>query len=180
MKREKFYLAGEVKRALSVDGDGWLALVTVGNILRSDDGVGPYIAARLKGRKNLYLVDGGICLERFSLKKLAPHKIERLTIIDAVDFRGSPGEIRLLDLDEVREVCFTTHQLPLTWLVRSLKATQNLPVHFLGIQPAVLSIGQELSPPVRKAAEKIIRFLKRKFPPQEAEEKLCKTEEACL
>jgi len=180
MEREKFYLGSEVKRALSVDGDGWLVLVTVGNILRSDDGVGPYIAARLKGRKNLYLLDGGICLERFSLKKLAPRKVQRLTIVDAVDFRGKPGEIRSFTREEVTEVCFTTHQLPLTWLVHSLKRTRSFPVHFLGIQPAILSVGQELSPPVRRAAEKIIWFLKRKFPPQEAEENLCKTEEAHL
>lgn len=149
-------LTAEIKAALRPTGQGATLLVTIGNALRSDDGVGPYIAARLQTPPPGYcLLDAGDRPESLLHPELEA-KPAKIIILDAADFHGRPGEIRLIPPELIPEQALSTHAFPLNIAVRLLQEDTGALVHVVGIQPRQAGLGEGLSPEVRRAAELII------------------------
>lgn len=96
-------------------------LLCVGNSMMGDDGAGPLLAemcaAQPKG--NWVVIDGGSAPENdiVAIRELRP---QRLLIVDATDMGLNPGEIRIIDPDDIAEMfMMTTHNMPLNYLIGS-------------------------------------------------------------
>ena len=74
---------------------GRVCVLGIGNRLWRDDGVGSLVAEALQDRPELDAVDGGMVPENY-LERVLGGRPETVLIVDAVDFDGRPGELRLL------------------------------------------------------------------------------------
>lgn len=133
-----------------------VAIIGVGNYLRSDEGVGIHAAASLEALKwppDVELIDAGTpgvaLLHMIDGRDLA-------IIIDCADFGGKPGEILTFDPDELRrdenaEVSLhATDLLSALHLARSAGSCPKRTV-IVGIQPKSIDMGTKLSPEVSAA-----------------------------
>jgi hydrogenase maturation protease len=131
-------------------------IVGVGNVLRGDDDLGPELVAKLPGRTEAGLLDGGETPEDLldQIVQLAP---SRLVIADAVALGGMPGDAALLESDQLgKRIAVSTHNLSLLMFIKYLK--ERLPgmdVKILGVQPKSIDFGRGLCPEVRAAVENL-------------------------
>lgn len=137
-------------------------IICVGNTLRSDDGVGPYIASHLNNSKLLAVIDAGYDPENF-IEETAKLKPGRIIIIDAADFGGKAGEAKVIDERDIPESSLSTHAIPLKVIYHILKEDTASEIKFIGIQPKEVRHGEYLSPEVRAAADEIIAKIKKEF-----------------
>lgn len=126
----------------------------LGNTVMSDDGVGPRVVERLRQSGSLpsgvELLDGGtLGLD------LLPYLqgVARLIVVDAVETGSTPGSLVRLAGDDVPvalETKLSPHQMGLKDLLAVARLMECLPetIVLIGIQPACLEMGLELSDPV--------------------------------
>lgn len=136
--------------------EGRNLIITVGNTLRSDDGVGPYIASRLKVHERVAVIDAGTRPENV-IDEASSLKPDMIIIIDAADFGGVPGEMRLIPEELIPETTVSTHSIPLCVITQLLRNDTHASVFFIGIQAKTMALGESLSPEVKKAADMLIR-----------------------
>lgn len=146
----------DVTRAILPDDAPENVLFTVGSVLRGDDAVGPFIAKLFKedNPEGWMLVEGDQTPENELgyLRRLHP---KRIVMIDAADMGLSAGEIRLIKAEDVStSFLFTTHSMPITYLLGQLEAACDELV-FIGVQPAQTEFFAPLTESVRKSAKMI-------------------------
>ena len=129
-------------------------LLCVGNSMMGDDGAGPLLAEMCAANPqgNWVVIDGGSAPENdvVAIRELRP---ERLLIVDATDMGLNPGEIRLIDPDDIAGMfMMTTHNMPLNYLVDQIKDDVG-EVLFLGIPPDIVGFYYPMTPPVKEAVE---------------------------
>ncbi|MHC9542324.1 MAG: hydrogenase maturation protease [Vulcanimicrobiota bacterium] len=133
-----------------------LLLITVGNDLRGDDGVGPYIAKNLSpAGRDFFLIDAGERPENILDSAVATGARE-VIIIDAADFGGSPGEARLFGIDAIPETTLSTHTFPLPVIARLMEKDMRCTVRFLAIQAVTFAFGAPLSEAVKETADELV------------------------
>jgi len=136
-------------------------LVTVGNEMMGDDAVGPLLADMLRREplEGWDLLDGGNAPEN-QLWRIREMNPEHTLIVDAAEMGLEPGDIRLIDPTRVDDpFIMTTHTLPLTYLMLSLR--EFVPkVELLGVQPRVVAFGYPVYPEVKEAVARIYESLK--------------------
>ncbi len=136
-------------------------ILGVGNLLMSDDGVGVHAVRRLEARAlpaGVELVDGGTCgldlLQYFE-------DVDRLIVLDAANLGREAGAIVRLEGDDVPAFLalkVSPHEINLPELLFSAKLTGIYPrqVVVLGVQPATIETGVELSPPVAARVDVLV------------------------
>ena len=154
-------LTAEVSKVLK-PVTGLTVIITVGNTLRCDDGVGPYIAAQLESNKSLVVIDAASNPENF-IDEISALKPQRIIIIDAADFGGTLGEIRAVDRENIPESSISTHLISLGVIASILKEDCGAEIKFLGIQPKDVNFGEGLHEEVREAADLIVAKIKKEF-----------------
>jgi hydrogenase 3 maturation protease len=132
----------------------------VGSDLKSDDAAGLRVAERL-ARLNLPGVHALVCgtapeNAAGEIRRLGPSD---LVIVDSADLGEAPGTARLVPLEKVGGVSFSTHALPIRVLSDYLRAEVGCRVTILGIQPRSLRFGETLSPEVERAVEGVVLAL---------------------
>lgn len=137
-------------------------LLGVGNISRGDDGVGSLLVRKLTGRVQACCIDTGIAPENF-LEKIVRKKPDAVLIVDAADFGGSPGEIRLLEPGQLTSGGLSTHALSLQMACDYLQLSIPVEVRLLAIQPAQTHSG-ELSGPVQASLDVLINLFMELLP----------------
>lgn len=145
----------------SLTSDRRLAIVGVGNEMRSDDAAGVLITRSLLTHQpeidstHVLILPAGHAPENVTgaLRRFAPHLV---LLVDAADMGAAPGCIRWLDMHEIDGVSAVTHSLPLTMLARYLNLELSCEVALLGIQPVNLQMGEGLSLEVSQAVVEII------------------------
>jgi hydrogenase maturation protease len=129
----------------------------VGNLLQSDEGVGPQAVERIgRGYRlppQVSLIDGGTSAMEL-LDDLAHAGL--LLIIDAVAHGAEPGSIRILEGDEVPRfftLKLSPHQVGLSDVLATLQLSGESPREtvIIGVEPASLALGMDLSAPVARA-----------------------------
>ena len=67
-------------------------ILTIGNMLKGDDAIGPLLYEQLKGRISAEIIDAGTVPENYiqTIIKKAP---EALLVIDAIDFAAPAGTV---------------------------------------------------------------------------------------
>ncbi len=148
----------ELKRNLR----GKLVILGVGNRHRADDGAGPrlidLLSERIPPEKRELLIDGGEKPENYLelLKELQP---DSLLIVDAAEFNGRGGELRVIGKGEIDEFTLSTHTLPLSLLIQLIEMEVGFTPVLLGIRPEKLDFSDNLSSAVEKALNAIAEFL---------------------
>lgn len=142
--------------------DGLSIILAIGNTLRSDDGVGPFIASQLDSNDKLKVIDAGSNPENI-IDEITGLKPKNIIIVDAADFRSEPGAVEIVDKENIPETTLSTHTIPLKVIASILAADTKAKISFLGIQAKSLELGGKMCEEVRLAAFEIIKEIKRKF-----------------
>jgi hydrogenase maturation protease len=154
---------------------GPLAVIGIGNILLSDDGLGVAIVERLAQDAaaaldaqepwlppDTDLIDGGTGGMTL-LPQVAGTRA--LLIVDAVDFGLEPGSIRILTGDGIGaayQTHLTAHQVGASDLIAAARLSGVLPaaVALVGMQPGTLETGVGLSPAVAAALPEAVAVVR--------------------
>lgn len=131
-------------------------LLCVGNCMMGDDGAGPLLAEKFRAapQGEWVLVDGGSAPENDigAIRELRP---ARLLLVDATEMGLNPGEIRIIDPEDIAEMfMMTTHNMPLNYLVDQLREDVG-EVIFLGIQPDIVGFYYPMTDPVKRAVDTV-------------------------
>ena len=148
----------EFEDALSSFLAGRVCLLGIGNRLWRDDGVGSLTVEALQDRPEFCAVDGGMVPENY-LETVASRHPDTVLIVDAADFNGRPGELRLLQPGEIASCGLSTHAGSPALLAEYLQARTGAGVGLLAIQPGNTSEGNELSPEVAAAMRDLVQAL---------------------
>jgi len=135
---------------------GKVLILGIGNTLRSDDGIGSILAVRLQDKIPHIVYDAGSSPENY-LGKIVKDKPDTILLIDAVDFGGKAGEIRMLEGEDIQTVnFFSTHDASISLAISYLKnSLKDVGIFVLAIQPKILAFGDKLSPEISKALKEI-------------------------
>ena len=133
---------------------GTVVIACVGNEIRGDDGVGPYVSRLIKEVGRVHVVDCGETPENY-LGVITRFKPEKVVVIDAAEFGGKPGEIRLVKKSEIAGGGPSTHDAILTLFTDFIEHETGAETFFLAIQPAGTKVGAGLSPHVEAAGRRI-------------------------
>jgi hydrogenase 3 maturation protease len=139
---------------------GRVVIACIGNELRGDDGIGPFIAGLIAPSESLTVVNCGETPENF-LGVIARANPEKVLIIDAAHFRGRPGEIRVIDKDSIAGGGFSTHDAILTLFANFIEEQSGARIFFLAIQPEQSEVGAGLTPEVEAAGREIADTINR-------------------
>jgi len=138
-----------------------IAILGIGNDLRSDDGLGPYIANTLEfDNPNVMIENVGSVPEGFA-RPLAEFGAKRIIMIDAADMRKPPGHIELVTKDRIGGISISTHSMPLSFLMMYLEQETGGKSILLGVQPKSIQFGEGLNPEIQEVAEDIIASFER-------------------
>ena len=138
--------------------EGRVCLLGIGNRYHHDDAIGPYLAEALESRPDYDVIDAGIIPEDY-IETTAQKHPDTILMVDATDFGGEPGEVRLLYPENVAYSGASTHAGSLRMLAEYMHARTHARVALLAVQPADVSDGKGLSPPVSKTLGDLLDVL---------------------
>ncbi len=128
----------------------------VGNVLRSDDGVGVFIVSSIECKEHISTILVEVSIENY-LAKINSLSPDILIIADCLDFNREPGYVDIIPIWKTKEFTISSHNISLKRVSEFLK----MEVYVIGVQPADLRVGEYLTPAVRDSAEKIIKIINR-------------------
>ena len=141
-------------------------IVGVGNALRGDDGVGPFVAEALAAKghaAHVHAGDGTGLIDLFETH-------DEIVLVDATRSGADPGTLIVLDAIAGRLPAdlfhYSTHRFGLAEAVETARALGTLPESLLvyGIEGADFSAGDQLTAAVRETAEKLIARITEMLP----------------
>lgn len=133
--------------------DHKILFVGIGNVLKSDDGVGVFISNRIKESSTIQKLTVEVSIENY-IGKINAINPDVLILIDCVDFGKTPGYFNLIPADELKDYTLNTHNISLKRISELFK----MPVYILGIQPQSLDFGEEISETVLNAVHEILEI----------------------
>ncbi|WP_304124811.1 hydrogenase maturation peptidase HycI [Methanosphaera cuniculi] len=139
----------------------------MGNPLRGDDGLGPLLSEKLyeklvnitdKNTDNIYLLNCETTPENdtSTIRQLKPSHI---IIVDAVEFDTTPGEIIIIDKNQIDEFNVSTHSMPISFLINYIEKTIGSKVMIIGIQPEEMLLINKISTPVKESVETLSNII---------------------
>ena len=140
-----------------------LIVLGVGNELKSDDGVGPFIIKKLIAenieKDNLLFINAETVPENFT-GKIRKEKPTHVIIVDACLMGGKPGDIKIVDKDDFVNIGLSTHSMSLSYFVKYLDKDSDFKIIFIGIEPETMDWGETPTESVEKTAFEFIELLK--------------------
>ena len=142
-----------------------LIVLGIGNDIRGDDGLGPYIINQLTDLKesngdldNIHLINGGSVPENFTglIKKIGP---SHMIIVDATLMNEEAGFIKIVNKEDISNVSISTHSMSLSYLIKYLEQDIDFKLIFIGIQPENMDLTFELSDKIKDSSDVIVDLL---------------------
>ena len=146
----------------------------IGNELKYDDGVGPYIInklSKLNLNENILLINAQTVPENFT-GKIRKENPSHIILIDACLMGLNQGDYKIVDKDDFADIGISTHSMSLSYFVKFLN---NDNILFIGIEPKSLELidqdslgvlgadlmdfNGELTDNIQKSANEIIELL---------------------
>ncbi|MFH1371382.1 MAG: hydrogenase 3 maturation endopeptidase HyCI [Planctomycetota bacterium] len=134
-------------------------IVGIGNVLKGDDGAGPRLCSILKGKITAKVIDAGTTPENY-IGKIVRMSPKKLLIIDAIDFGASPGTRKIFRTRDIQQFTLSTHCLSPHMFVQAITSEIDTEVFFVGIQPADVQMGRDLSKKVADAVAALANEMK--------------------
>lgn len=151
-----------------------LIIMGIGNELKYDDGVGPYIVSKLNQldlSDNVMLINAKTVPENFT-GKIRMENPSHIILIDACLMGMNFGDYKIVDKDDFSNIGISTHSMSLSYFVKFLNQDNIL---FIGIEPQLMELidqdslgvlgadlmdfNGELTENVQKSADEIIELL---------------------
>lgn len=149
----------ESLKLLRILGGKKTVILGLGNSLKSDDGVGPFICDELsKAALTAEIINAGTVPENY-IQRIIKKEPENLIVIDAIDFGGEAGQIRLLQPEQLNKSAFSTHTLSPHLFIEMIQQSKKVDVYVIGIQPKQIKLGEDISEQVKQTAEQLVREL---------------------
>jgi hydrogenase maturation protease len=139
---------------------GRVLLIGAGNTLRGDDGAGPEIIALLEGKVNASLLDVGEVPESY-FSRILDAQADTIVFIDAANFGTAPGDLAILEAEDIAGCSISTHQMTVDLFFRYIRQNSHAELFALGIQPAHTGFGEPMSPEVAGSVHTIAELLQR-------------------
>jgi hydrogenase 3 maturation protease len=142
-----------------------VVVVGVGSEARGDDAAGMEVVRKLKKvlkSPNVLLIEGGVVPENFT-SQIRRFKPSHIIFIDAADFDAKPGEIVLAEPEAITGQFISTHIMPLSILAKYIREQIGAKIALLGIQPARVHMGAEVSRPVKDSIKQIVEIMLREL-----------------
>lgn len=133
-------------------GDKKVLVLGIGNRSRGDDGVGSYLIKRLQKKVNIPLLDAGDVPEN-SISRIEASGANMVLIVDAADFNAFPGEIALIDFEDIKKNGVSTHSADLDLLFKVIPKSKRPEALLVAVQPGSTSTGKGLSEAVRNSLD---------------------------
>ena len=141
-----------------------ILILGVGNLLLSDEGVGVHVAQRMMKMDwppEVQVVEGGT--DGFGLVNFITGA-DRMILIDAVKGGGQPGSIYRFEIEDCPPYpdIFKTsvHQISILEVINLSGLVGSTPhTTIIGIEPASVEMGMELSPSVEAKLPKLIHMI---------------------
>ena len=132
------------------------AVISVGNKIKSDDDIANLVLEKLPENPRMLKISGGINPENHikTVKEFLPDVI---FFMDALDSGDRPGNVKLLDIGQVKTLNPSTHNIPLDMFTGFFPESRIL---VIGIQPKSLDFGTGLSPELEKKFGNILEIIK--------------------
>lgn len=146
-----------------------IALIGLGNLLLSDEGVGVHIISEMNRcfhiPDEICLLDGGTL--GLDLLPLLEGK-EKVLFIDAVDFQQEPGSMGIIEdvnLPSFLEPKLSLHHVGLSDLLFASSFQGNKPakIVLIGIQPERVEVGLNLSETLCKKVPLVLKLIVKKL-----------------
>jgi hydrogenase 3 maturation protease len=144
--------------------DSKAVILGIGNTLKGDDATGPLVCERLSGKVSARVIDASAVPENH-IGPVLEASPDVLLIVDAVDFGGHPGQIRVCTPDEIHRFTFSTHALSLHLSIDLIRRERKVEVYVVGVQAGRTKLGDCLSPAVREAIGTLADTLTQLFRP---------------
>ncbi len=147
-------------RLEEIAGEGRIYILGLGNTDRADDGAGILVAEDLKSLFpdiSFSEHDGveGVVLDISDRKEKAT-----VFFVDAADLRLSPGSIRVVEKDEIRETEITTHRVAIA-LMASMLESKGKKTAVICIQPASIEFRGKVTKEVSDSVKGLSAILTR-------------------
>jgi len=141
-----------------------VAIIGIGNVLNGDDGIGPHVARLLAAS---YEFPEGVTCEDFGTPgyELTTFIMDRdaVVLVDAVKLKGAPGEVHVVDKDELLKRpmpgVVSAHEPGVREALLNAQFNEVLPKVFklIGVIPEQTESNATLSPVVRDAIPRAIK-----------------------
>ncbi|MFA6434779.1 MAG: hydrogenase 3 maturation endopeptidase HyCI [Elusimicrobiales bacterium] len=154
------FLTDGIKAAIAPKGR--TLLITIGNSLRADDGLGPFVGEQVRCKNPAFLVINAYTTPENIAQTAIDFKPEKIILLDAAHFGGRPGEMRIIPLDLInRQTVISTHSFPLSVTFSIVKEDTGAELVALGVQPASMEYEEGLTPAVKESALSLIEYFSR-------------------
>jgi hydrogenase 3 maturation protease len=144
-----------------LDNASRIAVLGVGSDLRGDDIAGIIAVEQIEkitkqktSQPKMKFFIGATAPENLTgeIKEFQP---SHLIIIDSVHSNVPPGRITIMRPEEIEDVSFFTHKLPIKLMIDYLLQFCNCRVIIIGIQPKDITIGRPVSKEIGQAVKKL-------------------------
>jgi hydrogenase 3 maturation protease len=154
------------QQVIESDTPSKIAIVGIGNNLRSDDAAGILVAQRLmqsrcvQDLKHVLVIDAGHAPENMTgeLRRFMPDVV---LLVDAAEMGEMPGTARWIPMEDLDGMSASTHSMPLSMLAGYLTLELHCDVALLGIQPSSNDFGENVSLVVLQAVDEIVKEMER-------------------
>jgi hydrogenase maturation protease len=137
-------------------GNGKIYVLGLGNTDKADDGAGVLVAEALKKHFPRYSYSEHDGVEGTVLD--LSEKDEELTVffVDAANLKMSPGTIRMVMKEEIKDTEITTHRVAVALMASILKRAGKKSA-VICIQPKAIEFRGEVSDPVKSAIDILVK-----------------------
>ena len=140
-----------------------IVIIGVGNLLMKDEGIGIHAVQALQEEHlppDVKLIDGGTSPDLISYTRAG----DKMIIIDAAKAGGEPGAIYRFKPEDIaaeRGILTSAHEMGVVENLNLMTFTGNKPKELIiiGIEPAEIDWGMELSPKLKERLPKIIEVV---------------------
>ncbi len=143
-----------------------LLIMGIGNTLRGDDATGPKTIDMLYEKlvsmdvdsDDVYLLNAATAPENHTIeiRQINP---SHLIIIDAVEFSSDAGSFIIVDRNQIDTFNFSTHTMPISFLINYLEDSVGCKIMTLGIQPKDMTLVDTISGEVQASIDELCNHI---------------------
>ena len=161
---ESVKLPGSIPMEKGIDlSNPKIAVIGIGNILLSDEGIGVHTVQHMMKHPNMpevEIIDAGTCAD---IMMLISDSVEHVIVIDAANGGGDPGDIYRFTPEEIDTAgsMFSLHENNLVAGIKMLPLYNRelKSVIIFGIEPKSMESGLELSPVIALKVPRLIELI---------------------
>ena len=137
-------------------------ILGIGNRLRGDDAVGSILAERLMQKVDNPIIDASDVPENY-LGPVEASAADLVIVLDAADLGATPGDLSLIEMDQLKDISISTHTANLALLFKAIPQASRPDAVLIAIQPEQTEAGLGLSRSVEVAMEGLEKLLVQLF-----------------